>query len=70
MDFFQQKQKQKYMVVILVIVILITVVVLFSDDLFKKNNKEYVFTATGTKEINIDWDVLQDPRLKELRIFR
>ncbi len=70
MDFFQQKQKQKYLIIVLIILILITVIVLFSDDLFKKNDTEYSFTAIGTKEININWGVLDDPRLKELQIFK
>lgn len=71
MDFFQQKQKQKYLILILPILILVTVFVIFFEKFFEfsEEEAEYFPSVLETESVEINWAVLEDPRLKELQIF-
>ncbi len=70
MDFFQQKQK--YLILILPILILTIVFVIFFGKFFEfsGNKIKYPPFILETKKIEINWDVLEDPGLEELQIFK
>ena len=71
MDFFQQKQKQKYLILILPVIILAIVFVMFFGKFFEFSGEgtSYLPFVLETEKIEINWEVLEDPRLKELQIF-
>lgn len=68
--FIKEKQKQKYLVLILASLIFVTLGVVWWGVLREKkgvvNQLAPVFTQP---EIQIDWQILQNTKLKELEIF-
>lgn len=66
--FIKQRKKQKYLILIFVAVLLITIFVLWFG--FFRKEDEFISTVVIVqKEIKIDFDILNDPLLKEFRPF-
>jgi len=66
--FIKQRKKQKYLILIFIAVLLITSFVLWFG-FFKKEETSTLTAAIAPREIKIDFEVLNNPLLKELKPF-
>lgn len=64
----REKQKQKYYLIIFLIIVLIIFLILWQAFL-KKKKVTFVVEAPPPREIKINFQVLEEPALKELRPF-
>ncbi|MCK4355276.1 hypothetical protein KAW43_02975 [Candidatus Parcubacteria bacterium] len=68
MDFFQQKKKQQYLILAIVGMVIITAGILFYGNYSKRPSTNYILETKEYKKPIINWEVLEDPALKELQI--
>ena len=66
--FIKQRKKQKYLILIFIAVLLITSFVLWFG-FFKKEEISTLTAAIAPREIKIDFEVLNNPLLKEFKPF-
>jgi hypothetical protein len=71
-DFLQQRKKQRYLTLVLVGAIFVILLLIWSN-FFRKSTVESIPPSPGLtivpKKININIDILKDPRLKELQPY-
>ena len=69
MDFFEQKKRQKYLIFVLLTVVFASIMVLFSDKFLKRVETPVSMLEFRYQKPEIKWEILEDPRLKELQPF-